>query len=404
MKPTHRRVPDNPPVLIIGCGIAGTTTAIALKRAGIQSIIYEAYPEPGDEVGSFLGLTPNGQDVLKTFGIAKPILADGFLTHGFHFSNASGKSLGTVPSDTVTIKRGSITKGLRAEVMRQGTHIEYGKKLKDIAVIHKDRVTAHFEDGTEVQGSAIIGADGIHSRTRQITFPDSPQPKYTGLISSGAIANNKINLPTSKGKMEMIFGKKAFFCYLVRPDGLIYWFANIGQNHEPKRGELDAISNDQWKNMLLGMHVDDQPVIRQIIKSTQTPIARYPIYDIQSIPKWHKGRVCLIGDAVHAPAPSAGQGASLALEDGIVIAKCLRDIADIEQAFATFVSLRKERAEKLVKQSRRAGSGKSPSNAVSRFIRDLVLPLFLKKAGDATKWMYTYHVDWDEKITPKYDF
>lgn len=386
-------------VLIIGCGIAGTAAAICLKKAGIDSIIFEAYDAPGDGVGSFLGLTPNGQDVLKTLGIADAVLGEGFLTRGFHFSN-NRKSFGTVPSNTITIKRGAITRELRAEVVRKGIPIHYGKRLANITQ-DEYGVTATFEDGTTATGAALIGCDGIHSQTRQVVFPDAPRPSYTGMISSGAVTKNTLGIPASSGAMEMVFGKNAFFSYLVRPDGLIYWFGNSSRKREPQRGELDKVPQDEWKFQMYQLYKNDNPIITQIIKATDEPIQKYPVYDIASTPNWHKNRVCLIGDAAHAPSPSAGQGASLALEDGIVIARCLRDIPNIDQAFSTFVALRKSRAEKLVKLSRRNGSGKAPANAFSRFVRDLLLPVFLKMGGDATKWMYSYHVEWNEKITNK---
>lgn len=88
----------------------------------------------------------------------------------------------------------------------------------------------------------------------------------------------------------------------------------------------------------------------------------------------------------------------MALEDSLVVAQCLRDITDTKAALVKFVELRKERAEKIVEQSRRNGSRKTPTSAFGRFMRDLLLPIFLKQGGDATKWMYDYHIDFESKI------
>ncbi len=82
---------------------------------------------------------------------------------------------------------------------------------------------------------------------------------------------------------------------------------------------------------------------------------------IMSLPRWHHGSVCLIGDAAHAIGPHVGQGPSLALEDAFVLAKCLRDLRDPARAFATFEELRRERVEPIVKQSRRTGEQKAPT-------------------------------------------
>ncbi len=94
------------------------------------------------------------------------------------------------------------------------------------------------------------------------------------------------------------------------------------------------------------MHRHDHESIAKIIRSTESQIGRWPGYDMPSLPGWHEGPVCLIGDAAHATLPSAGQGASMALEDAIVLAKCLRDLPDAERAFAAFETLRKDRVEK----------------------------------------------------------
>ena len=88
----------------------------------------------------------------------------------------------------------------------------------------------------------------------------------------------------------------------------------------------------------------------------------------------------------------------MALEDGLVMAQCLRDIPDTEAALKKFVELRKDRAERIVAQSRRNGSRKTPSGAFGRMMRDILLPIFLKQGSDATKWMYDYHIDFANKI------
>jgi 2-polyprenyl-6-methoxyphenol hydroxylase-like FAD-dependent oxidoreductase len=152
---------------------------------------------------------------------------------------------------------------------------------------------------------------------------------------------------------------------------------------------------------LLTLHRDDQPFINDIMRATEGEIAVYPIYDIPSLPRWHKGPVVLIGDAAHATSPSAGQGASLALEDAIVLAQCLRDIPQLADAFVTYEGLRRKRAEKIVKFSRERGSNKALANPVARWFRDLMMPFFLKRFANATSfaWLYTYKVDWQQKVT-----
>jgi len=383
--------------LIIGCGIAGPVLAMYLQRAGVTSAIYEGWPGPRDEVGAFMGLAPNGIDVLNTLGVRDAALAGGLPTARIVFQNHRGRALGNNPERIITIRRGVLTGALREAVIARGIAVQFGKRLADIEVTPGQRVVARFEDGTEARADFLVGCDGIHSRTRRIILPDAPAPAYTGVIDNGAITPNAA-LPPSGGVMRMTFGLRGFFGYQVAPSGEIYWFENFQQAEEPDRETLDAIPDDQWRQQLLSMHRGDHAPIAEIIRGTTSPVGRFPIYDMPSLPNWHKGPVCLVGDAAHATSPHVGQGASLAMEDAIVLAKCLRDLPSVESAFATFERLRRDRVEAIVKAARRTGNQKAPTNAVTRALRDVVLPLFLKMGVKAAQQVYTYRVNWDERV------
>lgn len=134
----------------------------------------------------------------------------------------------------------------------------------------------------------------------------------------------------------------------MKPTGEIYWFNNLAYPDEPRRSELEAIPQAAWQQRLLALHSKDQPFIPDIIRATESPIGKYPIYDIPTLPRWHAGPVVLIGDAAHATSPSAGQGTSQALEDAVVLAQCVRDIPNLEDAFAAYEQIRRKRAEKVV--------------------------------------------------------
>jgi len=106
----------------------------------------------------------------------------------------------------------------------------------------------------------------------------------------------------------------------------------------------------------------------------------------------------IIGDAAHAASPSSGQGASLAMEDALVLAKCLRDLPDTARAFAAYEQLRRRRVERVVAYGARSASGKA-AGPIARVVRDLVLPLLLKRfATQAQDWLFAYHIDWDERV------
>jgi 2-polyprenyl-6-methoxyphenol hydroxylase-like FAD-dependent oxidoreductase len=110
--------------------------------------------------------------------------------------------------------------------------------------------------------------------------------------------------------------------------------------------------------------------------------------------RWYRGRVCLAGDAAHAVGPHSGQGGSLALEDAIVLAKCLRDAPEVEAAFAAYQRIRKERAEHVAHQTRRIGNRKAAPGPIGRAFRDRVLPVFLRQGVKTFEPIYAHHIEW----------
>jgi FAD-dependent urate hydroxylase len=391
--------------VIIGCGIAGPVAAMALQRAGIDAVIYEAHDGPADFVGSFLNVASNGLDALRTLDAHRQVLTEGFPTPQMVMWSGTGKRLGEVANGltlsdgttSVTIKRGLLHRALRDEAVRRGIRIEVGKRLVGIDD-QADGVIARFEDGSHAQGDFLIGVDGLHSRVRQIVDKAAPKPRDTGLLSLGGIARNAAVAPTPN-TYHMIFGKRAFFGYSARPSGEIYWFANVSRRDEPTRQELSAVTPRAWKRELLDLFADDAGPATMIIESAGDELGAYPIHDMPTVPTWHRGAIALAGDAAHATSPSSGQGASIAIEDAIVLAKCLRDLPGHANAFATYAQLRRARVEKIVKYSARVGRTKT-AGPVGRRLRDFVMPFALKHFANsnAHAWLYTYHIDWSERI------
>ena len=384
---------DDKTALIIGSGIAGPALGIALKRVGIDAIVYESTPAPRDNAGAFLNLAPNGVNALRALGLEKQLSGLGFRNDRLEFLNDSGRVLADASVGAITVMRGELSCALREAAIQVGVQFEFGKALESVAQ-ESDNIVARFADSTTATGPMLIGADGIHSRVRSSFFPNSPKPTYTGIINLGGVMHT--DLPTTDTTMRMIFGRRGFFGYAVRPSGDTYWFSNFAQSEEPARGALEASTGADFKERLLALHRDDPPEVNRIVQSVTGNIGIYAVYDIPSLPQWHRGSVCLMGDAAHAVGPHVGQGASLALEDAFVLAKCLRDLPNPPAAFVAFEALRRNRAELVLKQSRQTGQQKAPTGWLGRKIRDLVLPLFLRKGAQATEWMYGYPFDWDE--------
>jgi len=236
--------------MIIGGGVAGPVAAMALRQADIDSVVYEAYEGGADDIGAFLTFASNGLDALRTIDANDLVLAEGFPTPRMKIQSGSGKHLGDVPlggtlaDGTVsqTLKRADLYRALRDEAVRRGARIEYGKRLVG-AETTPDGVTARFEDGTEALGDLLIGADGVHSRTRRLIDPSAPGARYVPVLNIGGYARG-VTVPAEPGQFRMVFGKRAFFGYAVHPSGDVWWFANPPRADEPTGAELAAIGTE----------------------------------------------------------------------------------------------------------------------------------------------------------------
>ena len=387
--------------LIIGCGIAGPALALFLKCAGIQAEIYEAREMPE---GYSLSLSCNGVAVLAELGLDATVFPQGSAVTKWLMWNGKGKSLGTgilASGDfkSAFIKRIPLAEILLDEAERQSIKIVRGKKLKYIEETDQG-VIATFQDGTSASGDILIGSDGVHSLTRKLIDPSFPDASYTGLINSGGYTAG-MNVASPPETLHFIFCKRAFFGYHVTSTGYIYWFTNWTQAEAPAKGAFNSLTDEMRRQQMMEIYHDDQPLIREIIQKAE---ATFPYFASYTLPKqptsWHKGRVVLVGDAAHAISPSSGQGASMALEDAAILAKCLRDIPDVGQAFVTYEHLRRERTVKMYDVGERGDSGKYITQPMQQWFRDLMTPIFLKLFANpkASDWMYSYRVDWNKKI------
>ncbi len=391
--------------LIVGGGIAGPVTAMALQKAGIEASVYEAYDRTARGVGSFLLIATNGLDGLHALDAHAGVEAAAFPTPRMVMWSGTGKRLGevttgaTLPDGTVsmTMNRADLYAALHGEAARRGIPVEHGKRLVDVQQTASE-VVAGFADGSEARGSVLIGADGLRSSTRALVAPDAANPRYVGLLGTGGYATG-VDVEASPGTFHMVFGKRAFFGYAARDDGAIWWFANVPRSGEPTSAELAAVPTSEWRRRLLDLFADDAVPATHIIRATEHELEFLPMHDMAPAATWHRGRLVLVGDAAHVTSPSSGQGASLAIEDALVLARSLRDRADVESAFTLYQRLRHERARRVFDQAARINRNKA-AGPFGRTIRDAVMPVVLKRfvKPEATAWMYDHHIDFDRPV------
>ncbi|WP_449061789.1 FAD-dependent oxidoreductase [Planomonospora algeriensis] len=384
--------------MIIGGGIAGPVTAMALQRAGIDSDVYEAYGRGADGVGAFLTLAANGLETLRLLDLHDLVCDLGMDTPRMEMRNGRGRLLASLRQPGRTLKRTDLYRALRDEAVRRGVRVHYGKRLTD-AETTADGVRAVFADGSTAEGDLLVGADGLRSRTRTLIDPGAPRARHVGLLNTGGFARG-VTVPGRPGTNHFVFGRRCFFGYLVHPDGEVWWFANPPSRREPTPEELAAITPAQWRARLVELFRDDTGPMLDIIGATEHILPGWNTYDFPTVPKWSGGRMVIIGDAAHATSPSSGQGASMAIEDAVVLARCLRDVPGTRDAFTAFERLRRARVERVVAQGRRNGSGKAPG-AFGALFRDLALPVFLRQADrrNSLGWMHDHRISWDDRVT-----
>jgi FAD-dependent urate hydroxylase len=393
--------------LIIGGGVAGPVTAMALQRAGIDAVVYEAHVPTAGEVGSYLTVATNGIDALRAIGADAPVLDAGFPTPTNVLLSGTGRRLGAVsnggrlPDGTTahTVMRARLYRALHQEATGRGIQVEVGKRLVDADAGPDGGVVARFDDGTRATGDVLVGADGVHSVTRRLIDPTAPDGRYVGLVNFGGYTHEAA-AGAEPGVWHMIFGRRAFFGYVVDPAGGTIWFANVPRA-KVSQAERAATTAEQWRRQLAELVADDHGPASDLIAAGTLQLAGDNTHDLPSVPTWHKGPMVIIGDAAHAPSPSSGQGASMAAEDAVVLAKSLRDLPDIPRALAAYEGLRRKRVERIVARGARTSSAKTPG-PVGRVVRDLLLPVVFKVlvTDRSQAWIYDHHIDWDAPVVP----
>ncbi|MER5727276.1 FAD-dependent monooxygenase [Streptomyces sp. NPDC002138] len=390
--------------LVIGGGIAGPVAAMALRHAGIEARVYEAYDATADGAGGGLTIAPNGQDALDAIGAGHIVRAIGTPVRAMGLRSWTGKDLARfapparLPAQQF-VWRADLYRAIYDEAEARSVVIHHGKRLT-AATDTGSGITAHFSDGTRASADILIGADGIRSTVRPLIEPAAPQPHYAGLVCFGARLD-ACGLPSTDGVMYMCFGKRAFFGYQVFDDSSAVWFANLPRRDPMTTGEARAIGAEQWMRTLRTAFADDRTPALELIGATGPGqlLITGPMENMPRVPTWTRGRMTLIGDAAHAASSSSGQGASIAIESAVELARCLRDLPH-DQAFTAYERLRRPRVERVIAVGARTNSGKT-AGPVGRALRDLLMPVAMKLVNpEKAAWQFDHHIDWDAPAAP----
>ncbi len=386
--------------LIIGGGIAGPVAAMALLRAGIDARVFEAYPSAADGVGGMLTLAPNGLDALLAIGVDADVLELGQPMARMVMTDGRGRPMGAIgslaglPQPRAT-SRPDLYRFIHDQALARGVGTETGKRLIRVDD-GPDRIIAHFEDGSTAEADVLIGADGTHSTVRRLIDPQAPGPGHVPLLNFGGVAD--IAVTAEPDTTYFMFGRRAFLGYWAEPDGRTAWFSNLPHAERLTLGQTREQPPAFWLSVLQEAHSDDVPAAELIRHTPAAELITLGSTEIlTSVPHWSRGRMVLVGDAVHAPSPSSGQGASLAAESAVLLARFLRDSPDPATAFAAYEAARRPRVEAVAARAARVNNSKALGPVAIGLMR-LMMPLLTRTVMTPERTLgpeQRFRIDWE---------
>lgn len=341
--------------LVVGGGIGGLTAAIALTRQGFKVDLIER-----DAEWSVYGVGIIQQsNVIRA--MAQLGLLDAYVEAGCGFDQVeiyipTGDRVAVIPSPRLVegkpanmgIGRRALQKVLADGARAGGTRIRLGVTA---AAFDEDDsgVAVRFSDGSEGRYDAVMAADGVYSHTRRMLFPDAPRPQFTGQsvwrynfprpadMTGLCVFNGPIGIGLVPMSVEQIY----MYVTTPEPDNPRYPPDRLARS---MREKLTHVPAPQIRALADQITDNDGVVYRPL----ETFFLDEP---------WHKGRIALLGDAVHATTPHLGQGAGMAIEDAIVLAEELARAETPQIAFEAYHARRVDRCRYIVEASRAIGDG-----------------------------------------------
>ena len=338
-------------VAIIGGGVGGLSTAVALRATGAHVQVFEQARQLS-EVGAGLGLQPNGRRVLVRLGLGEEINRIGARLKGFRICRPDGSvvSAETYPEGVMQlgVHRADMAAVLAAALPQGVVHT--GHRCVRFSQ-HNEFAVVSFDNGVSVKADVVIAADGIHSVLQRYVV-DATVPVFSGTVAYRGL------IPASRlqGWPEYLVswggGGKHLLVFPVRGGELLNYVGFVPAD-EHMRESWSAPGDPAT---LAAEFADWNPQARRLLAHVDTTFT-WGLYDREPLTRWTQGRLCLLGDAAHAMLPHMGQGANQAIEDAMALATFLRraSAADVPEALTRYETLRRDRTAHVQRFSRMNG-------------------------------------------------
>jgi len=332
-------------VTVLGAGVGGLTTAIALARRGAAVTVVEQAPAIV-EVGGGLQISPNGVAVLDGLGLGDAARRVGDRSRGAvlrdyrHGSHVARLNLARHRPDHTYLlfHRSDLIELLATGARDAGVDIQLNRCVESVSD-DADGARVTFADGQSIKPGLVIGADGLHSRLRG-ALNGQADPFFTGQVAWRATVPNTTALPP-EATIYMGPGRH-LVTYPLRGGKLI----NIVAVEERDTWTAEGWNHAGDPNVLRGRFDDFCAPVRRLLERVETVnvwgLFRHPVAQ-----HWHGAHSALVGDAAHPTLPFLAQGANMALEDAYVVADCLANL-DPPQALAAYQTRRRDRVVRVI--------------------------------------------------------
>jgi 2-polyprenyl-6-methoxyphenol hydroxylase-like FAD-dependent oxidoreductase len=372
--------------VVVGGGIGGLSTALALERQGIDAVVLEALPDIAtSSTGTGLHIWPNAMVPLRQGGLEDVVVAQSAQITRGQFQSWRGPMLTDFPIQELTEETGVPAVGMDRHELHgvlagalQSTPIQTGSRVAGVDQTG-DGVSARLEDGSEVTGDILVAADGARSGIRTQLHGEQKRDYAGYAIWRTIVDYDHEDIPV--GLFRVIWGRGCRFVFFhVRP-GRLYW-SSVAVAPEGG-GDVDA----GRKATVAARHRGWPGPIERVIDATpEESIGRQDTYEYDPLKSWTVGRITLLGDAAHPMTFNLGQGACQAIEDAFALGEELSKDGDAAAALARYEERRRDYTSKLMKQSRQIGSVAKWSNPVAVRIREqLQKRVIAKQLGEAAR-------------------